>query len=762
MIEIRPTLLVRLVLALAGVAAFSTAVALVFHDRTLSRELEGAARKRVEVAAAAAGRLAENHLDVLQERYRAISGTPQFRANLGVEDPPTLNHYADELLRLQGAARILFLDGNGRTAAAAGDAALDDRAIAVRGRSLITKGGRPWSVVAIPLETGGLSLGRLVAVEPLPARTIADWSDLCGAQVRFGDGDPEVATLDAVSRRFGGLIMRVELSLAPEREALARSRWNLLTAGIVAVLAALIVSLFFSRGLIRPILQIKAAAARIGQGDFNVRIRSDRRDEIGDVARAFEGMAASLRSMLGHVAGAADGVEATSSEIASASRTVAAVTADQVRGIQQTAAAMEEINARVSGVAATAATSARALNVSVEGSTSSFREMARTGDELNHNAAALNAQVDEVSASIEQMLRSAQRVSAGADELARAAEQTSTSMEEMARSTQRADRNAEEGAHLSTRVLETAEKGRARVMETIQGMEVIRVATETAEGVIRGLAARVKEIGTIVKVIDDVSDETNLLALNAEIISAQAGEHGRAFSVVAGQMKNLSNRVLAGTKEIRGLIEAVRAESGNAIGAIEHGSRSVGSGVELAAEAGESLEEITGATRESGTRMLEISSAMSEQSEAVSRVVRLMQNVLSGVEQIRKAGREQKASNEAVLRGSSAMREVAQQVSGATGQQARSAARIGENIETVRRAVEEINHILQEQSAACHEAAGVLDSVSERTGSNEEAARRLEEVMRELLSQAETLRQEVRRFRIGAPSEEPGSPLVVL
>ncbi len=749
MIEIRPTLLVRLVLALAGVAAFSTAVALAFHDRTLSRELERAAGKRLEVAAAAAGRLAENHLDAMSERYRAVSGTPQFRANLEVEDPPTLNHYAADLLRLQGAARILFVDRTRRVVAGAGDEGLDAQVNAVQGRSLIEYRGRPWAVTSVALETAGLPLGRLVAVEPLPARTIAEWSDLCGAQVRFGangGGDPN--KLDTVARRFGGLLMRVELSLAPERAALARSRWNLLTAGILAILAALGVSLYVSRGLIRPILQIKAAAEQIGRGDFSVRIRSDRRDEIGDVARAFEAMAESLRRMIGHVAGAADRVEGTSAEIAAASGTVAAVTADQVRGIQQTARAMDEINSRVSAVAATAATSARALNVSVEGSTSSFRELARTGDELNQNASALNAQVDEVGASIEEMLNSALRVSRSADELARAAEETSSSMEEMARSTQRADVNAGEGARLSTSVLDIAEKGRARVIETIQGMEAIRLATETAEGVIRGLAARAKEIGTIVKVIDDVSDETNLLALNAEIIAAQAGEHGRAFSVVAGEMKELSDRVLAGTKEIRGLIAAVQAESANAIGAIEHGSRSVQSGVELAAEAGESLEEITGATRESGNRMLEIVSAMNEQNDAVSRVVRLMQHVRAGVEQIRTSGREQGAANEAVLRGSSAMREVARQVSGATGQQAQSAARIGENIETVRRAVEEINRVLQEQSGACRQATELLETVSERTGSNEEAARRLEEVMRELLRQAEALREEVRRFRI--------------
>ena len=186
----------------------------------------------------------------------------------------------------------------------------------------------------------------------------------------------------------------------------------------------------------------------------------------------------------------------------------------------------------------------------------------------------------------------------------------------------------------------------------------------------------------------------------------------------------------------------------NAIGAVERGSQSVQSGVDLSAEAGVSLEEITAAARESGLRIAGIVSAVKEQSRAATHVVELMDRVRTGVDQIRVAAREQERGNEVVLRNSVAMREVATQVRGTTEEQARGSGRIRESVESVREAVDQINRSLQEQSAACRQAAEQLERVYERTRSNEESSRRMGEAMRGLLKQAETLRSDVQRFRI--------------
>jgi methyl-accepting chemotaxis protein len=310
------------------------------------------------------------------------------------------------------------------------------------------------------------------------------------------------------------------------------------------------------------------------------------------------------------------------------------------------------------------------------------------------------------------------------------------------------DVTAEQTLRLSTAVIQSADSGRAKVQQTIEGMESIRAATEVAERVIRGLGARTKEIGAILDVIDDVADETNLLALNAAIIAAQAGDHGRAFSVVADEIKELADRVLASTKEIGALIRAVQEESVSAVGAIEQGAQSVALGVQLSVAAGKSLEEITTSSRDAGSRIQEIVQAVREQTKAAAHVVNLMERVNGGVGAIRTATSEQDRGNEVVFRSSMAMREVSKQLRGTTEEQARGGARIRESVDGVRAAAEAINRALQIQSESNAELVRFLESVAQGTAANAESSRRFEQVIRELSGQAEGLRQDVQRFQI--------------
>jgi methyl-accepting chemotaxis protein len=520
----------------------------------------------------------------------------------------------------------------------------------------------------------------------------------------------------------------------------------LLLATLVATSVAftLILAWCVARDISTPVAILRAAAERLGSGDLRPAPTYESEDELGALARSFDAMVNALRETVARVARSADGLESRASALGPVCRTLSEATVEQEQGTRRAAESMEQINAQVSGIAQ----SSSALNENIEESSSSILELGATGEELNETASLLSSKVDEVSSSIEQMVRSVKQVSENTEALSSAAEETSASMEEMASSLREVDTSAAEAVRLSQRVVERAESGRIKVRETIAGMEAIREATETAESVIRNLAGRALEIGAIVDVIDDVADETNLLALNAAIIAAQSGDHGRAFSVVAEEIKDLAERVLASTKEIGGLIRSVQEEAGKATAAIERGSRSVASGVDLSAEAGMALEEITAASQDSGTRISGIVSSLREQAKAAGHVVDLMERVRGGVDVIREASAEQNRGNVVVFQGAVMMREVALQVRGTTEEQARGSVRIRESVEGVREAVERINSALQEQSQACSAAAEFLEEVRGRGATHEEATRTVENVARELLAQAEELRGEVRRFRV--------------
>jgi methyl-accepting chemotaxis protein len=598
----------------------------------------------------------------------------------------------------------------------------------------------PYPIDFTLLEPGSDALSELVTAET--ASHIAD-------SVAEGESEGRLAETDLAWLATWHLLPdgRVLVAGTP-RAAIHQSLGNVEVAMAAALLLAVALTLgiaqLLSGDVRRSAEAIRVSAERLALGDLQELGVHESDDELGDLSRSFERMGLALRNMVSRVAEAADRVDATASEISTVSQSVAAASADQVRRIQQASELMSEIKNQVNEVAG----SAQALNVSVEESSSSILELGAAGDELNDTASVLSEKVEEVSTSIEQMVRSVNQVSTSGEALADIAAETSSSMEEMASAMRAVDTTAEKTAELSRDVVDSAENGQDKVRQTIQGMEAIRDATDSAESVIRSLGDRTTEIGAILDVIDDVADETNLLALNAAIIAAQAGEQGRAFSVVADEIKELADRVLASTKEIGGLIRSVQEESANATGAIEVGSRSVASGVELSADAGVSLEQITASSRESGTRIGEIVQAVREQTKAAAHVVELMESVRSGVEQISAAGSEQSRGNEVVHRSAVTMREVAQQVRRTTEEQSRGFGRIRESVEGVRHAVESINGSLQDQSSACNQVAEFLEQVYERTRANEESGQRMDDAMRGLLGQAESLRNDVEKFRI--------------
>ena len=478
-------------------------------------------------------------------------------------------------------------------------------------------------------------------------------------------------------------------------------------------------------------------------GDLRVSSPVGIDDELGRLGRAFGGMTAALRSTLQKAAKAADRVDEAATQVSEVSASIGSASAGQVAGLEKAAASTAAINRQVSGIAE----SSEALTRSVEEASSSVLELGAAAEELHQTSQALNGQVDEVSSSIEQMVRNVGHVTESTRVLADAALETSSSLNEMGQSMGEVDGHAVETARLSGRVVELAESGRARMRRSTEGMESIRSATDAARSVIQGLSGRVADIGKVVDVIDDVADETNLLALNAAIIAAQAGEQGKAFSVVADEIKDLADRVLSSTKEIASLIGSVQDESARAAQAIELGTTRVHEGMELSAGVGAALEEITAAARDCGQRTQDIVAAVREHAKATLHAGHLMERVNGRVDEIRVAATQQASAHEVVMRSAAVMRDVAHQTQRTAEEQASGSGRIRDGMEVVCDVVDRIHAALREQSEACRSAVSFLEQIHERTLSHDESAQRLQDATRTLQRQAAGLRADLQRFQ---------------
>ena len=590
-----------------------------------------------------------------------------------------------------------------------------------------------------------LDAGQAALAAALPGLSPAEREVLGAAGYESGDSESVDSEHVFSWRRLSDGRLAVAISDWRDVRGDASASWLAFGAFLAVGLAlTLVTTRLLARDVASATRLLSAEAERLSSGDLRALRPVTNEDEIGDLARSFEAMAAGLRGMVSKVQWAAERVESGAESLAPISSGLSEASSGARQGVSRAAAGMQEIDAQVRGIA----TSSSSLNGSVEESSSSILELGAAGAELKETAQILSRRVDEASSSMEQMVSSVRQVRENSQSLASAAEETSASMEEMASSLREVDVAASEASRLSEAVVASAEKGQAQVRETIAGMEQIQEATERAEAVIRGLSGRTVEIGAIVDVIDDVADETNLLALNAAIIAAQAGEHGRAFSVVAEEIKDLAERVLASTKEIGSLIAAVQEEARSATTAIEQGTSRVARGVEQSAEAGLALEQITRSSKESGRRIAGIVTAVQAQAKAAGHVVGLMERVRDGVHRIEQATAEQDRASAVISAGTVTMRDVSRQVKGTTEEQARGAARIQESIEGVRQVVEQIDGALQEQTAACTAVLRELSHVQATTESQESAARTLDAVTRALREHASALRQEVANLRV--------------
>jgi methyl-accepting chemotaxis protein len=234
---------------------------------------------------------------------------------------------------------------------------------------------------------------------------------------------------------------------------------------------------------------------------------------------------------------------------------------------------------------------------------------------------------DNVSDGSKHLLESSDDVNRGSHELTLHIEQIVTAMTEVSQTIMDVAKNATYASEASLKASETATKGRKIVDTTADDMSQIAAITQEAAGTIEELGKSSKQIGEIVAVINDIADQTNLLALNAAIEAARAGEQGRGFAVVADEVRKLAERTSQATKDIARRISSIQSASEDSVKAIKRASSEVESGVSLAKEASSSMDSIVEASSGSGDIVQRIAAATEQQSTATEEVTQSMENI---------------------------------------------------------------------------------------------------------------------------------------
>jgi methyl-accepting chemotaxis protein len=511
---------------------------------------------------------------------------------------------------------------------------------------------------------------------------------------------------------------------------------------LISLLTVTLVAVFAAKELVEAARSLRDEVDLVASGDLRTARCLESPDEFGELARSFGRLAAMLRLTVRGYAETVRGMEAVTETISGAAGDMTGATRRQVESLGAATGSMQSLRSHVEEIAR----STQALSSSMDEHGQHVALLVTGGQDLHHSASILSAQVSEVSSRIGSLIQSSDRISSHGASLGQRASKAAEGLRLVASAAQSVDADAAELARLAARTVAAADQGRERMHRAAVGMEAIRTATETADDVIRRLGERARQIGRIVDVIDDVADETGLLALNAAIIAAQAGSAGSAFKVVADEVKSLSERVLRSTKEIAEVVGSVQEESSRAIDAIALGVASVRDGVVLSQEAGEALDEIVDAANASGVRIQHIVAEARRQSTSAAEMVALMSDVQAGVQDIQELGRAQSQTSHAVLESSGTMEGVAGQMHATAERQSGSVARMRDGIERVRLSTSTIRDALAEQSATSGSIAGSLDQVLHDTRSHESSVVRLGEAVDALARQAESLRRDVAQF----------------
>jgi methyl-accepting chemotaxis protein len=538
--------------------------------------------------------------------------------------------------------------------------------------------------------------------------------------------------------------IHLDFSRAEVRANVTKVVLLLVATGVLIVLTlSVLVYIMVGRMIVAPTAAAEAVASSISSGDLSKNVKVSTVDEIGNLGRGLNRMIIGLKGILGSTRTSAAKFATVSVEVAGVAANVAAASKVQAESVDEAASSVNEMHFALKEIGGTV----EDLNETSEQTSSAVIETAASIDEVARLMTDLSSSIEETSTAITQMSAAVRQTAENVEALTRSADETAASTSEITASVREVEDRARQSSDLAEAVTADArDLGMPSIEKTIEGMRRIEEESRRSAEVINRLGSRAESIGGILTVIEDITDQTGLLALNAAILAAQAGEHGKGFAVVAAQIRELANRTAASTQEISGLIASVQDDTRDAVEVMRNGVIMAEVGTRLARETGDALRKILERAGQSREMSHSISRAAAEQTTGMARVNEAVDRINEMAHQISRATGEQRSGSEQIIRAAERMREITRFVRSATAEQVKASRNITAAVETMGTKIGLVNRAASEVRTGSDLIVKAIDRIKSTTRENAELAAKLNNAVEVLTAQAGALHKEIERF----------------
>ncbi len=368
---------------------------------------------------------------------------------------------------------------------------------------------------------------------------------------------------------------------------------------VVTIFGGAVFGVIFSSRITTPLLKVAESANRIAGGNLGEKVKVDRADEIGTLASAFNQMAAKVREMVGSEQAAKEYLQST---VGKYTRFVDAVSAGNL-GVRL------DLNGQQD-------------------------DLSVLGHNLNDMVFSLDTLVKKVQGASADMASASSEISAaavqqnaGANQQVSSINQTTATVDEVRQTAAEANDRAQSVADAAQTSVSISEEGLVAVEQTISGMKDIKDRVEQIAGNILALSEQTQQIGNIISTVNDISEQSNLLALNASIEAARAGDHGKGFAVVAAEVRNLAEQSQQATAQVKSILDDIQRATDTVVIVTEEGTKGVDSGMQLADKAGKTIQSLAEAIHDAAGSAEQIVASAKQQSVGMDQIADAMNDI---------------------------------------------------------------------------------------------------------------------------------------